>query len=99
MRGAPVHKGGRPFWRLYGLTGGVVLLAIGVSLWFWLGRQANVQSAQALLHCPLPAQPASAPHPGMVWVPGGRFEFGDTEQVFGMPVDPRTNDYVNGHFG
>jgi ABC-type phosphate transport system ATPase subunit len=25
-------------------------------------------------------------------------EFGDTEQVFGMPVDPRTNDYVNGHF-
>ena len=31
--------------------------------------------------------------------PGYVVEFGDTEQVFGMPVDPRTNDYVNGHFG
>jgi phosphate transport system ATP-binding protein len=31
--------------------------------------------------------------------PGHVVEFGDTEQVFGMPVDPRTNDYVNGHFG
>jgi phosphate transport system ATP-binding protein len=31
--------------------------------------------------------------------PGYVVEFGETEQVFGMPVDPRTNDYVNGHFG
>jgi phosphate transport system ATP-binding protein len=31
--------------------------------------------------------------------PGHVVEFGETEQVFGMPVDPRTNDYVNGHFG
>lgn len=31
--------------------------------------------------------------------PGGVVEFGDTDQVFGQPVDPRTNDYVNGHFG
>ena len=31
--------------------------------------------------------------------PGGVVEFGATEQVFGMPIDPRTNDYVNGHFG
>ncbi|WP_296647944.1 phosphate ABC transporter ATP-binding protein PstB [Rhodoluna sp.] len=31
--------------------------------------------------------------------PGGVVEFGSTEQVFNTPVDPRTNDYVNGHFG
>ena len=26
-------------------------------------------------------------------------EFGSTEQVFNQPIDARTNDYVNGHFG
>ncbi|MFM5951153.1 MAG: phosphate ABC transporter ATP-binding protein PstB [Micrococcales bacterium] len=31
--------------------------------------------------------------------PGGVVEFGSTEQVFDQPIDPRTNDYVNGHFG
>jgi phosphate transport system ATP-binding protein len=31
--------------------------------------------------------------------PGQVVEFGDTEQVFSQPVDLRTNDYVNGHFG
>ena len=31
--------------------------------------------------------------------PGGVVEFGATEDVFNTPIDPRTNDYVNGHFG
>jgi phosphate transport system ATP-binding protein len=31
--------------------------------------------------------------------PGGVVEFGATEDVFNKPIDPRTNDYVNGHFG
>jgi phosphate transport system ATP-binding protein len=31
--------------------------------------------------------------------PGRVVEFGKTEDVFNKPVDPRTNDYVNGHFG
>ena len=31
--------------------------------------------------------------------PGVIVEAGDTEQVFGSPVDPRTSDYVNGRFG
>jgi phosphate transport system ATP-binding protein len=31
--------------------------------------------------------------------PGGVVEFGKTEDVFNNPIDPRTNDYVNGHFG
>jgi phosphate transport system ATP-binding protein len=31
--------------------------------------------------------------------PGYVVEFGDTDQIFNQPGDPRTNDYVNGHFG
>jgi phosphate transport system ATP-binding protein len=31
--------------------------------------------------------------------PGYVVEFGATDQIFNMPVDARTNDYVNGHFG
>ena len=31
--------------------------------------------------------------------PGHVVEFGSTEQVFNQPIDARTNDYVNGHFG
>ena len=31
--------------------------------------------------------------------PGRVVEFGNTEDVFNKPIDPRTNDYVNGHFG
>jgi phosphate transport system ATP-binding protein len=31
--------------------------------------------------------------------PGQVVEFGETDQVFNQPVDLRTNDYVNGHFG
>jgi len=31
--------------------------------------------------------------------PGIIVETGTTEQIFGDPVDPRTEDYVNGRFG
>jgi phosphate transport system ATP-binding protein len=31
--------------------------------------------------------------------PGQIVEAGATEQIFGDPVDPRTEDYVNGRFG
>ena len=31
--------------------------------------------------------------------PGGIVEYGATEAMFGSPIDPRTNDYVNGRFG
>jgi len=31
--------------------------------------------------------------------PGGIVEFGDTDRLFSSPIDPRTNDYVNGRFG
>lgn len=31
--------------------------------------------------------------------PGHVVEFGETQRIFNGPIDPRTNDYVNGHFG
>jgi phosphate transport system ATP-binding protein len=31
--------------------------------------------------------------------PGSIVEQGFTDQMFNHPVDPRTNDYVNGRFG
>ena len=31
--------------------------------------------------------------------PGVIVEYGDTEAMFSIPQDPRTNDYVNGRFG
>jgi phosphate transport system ATP-binding protein len=31
--------------------------------------------------------------------PGVIVEYGDTEAMFSTPLDPRTNDYVNGRFG
>ena len=31
--------------------------------------------------------------------PGGIVEYGNTEAMFSQPIDPRTNDYVNGRFG
>jgi phosphate transport system ATP-binding protein len=31
--------------------------------------------------------------------PGVIVEYGDTDAMFGQPLDPRTNDYVNGRFG
>ena len=30
---------------------------------------------------------------------GEVIEFGDTEQIFGFPVDKRTDDYISGRFG
>jgi phosphate transport system ATP-binding protein len=31
--------------------------------------------------------------------PGYVVEFGETQQIFYGPIDPRTNEYVNGRFG
>lgn len=66
---------------------------------------AAPQAARAAtLQCPLPLQPAVAPHPGMVWVPGGSFAWGaglypeeqgaGTAQVAGFWMDRTevTND-------
>ena len=38
------------------------------------------------MSCALPAQLAASPYPGMVWVPGGTFELGDTVYPEEQPV-------------
>ena len=85
-----MNERARPFWRRYGWAGSVTLLAVVASLWFWFGRHAAMQLGQAPLQCALPAEPASAPHPGMVWVPGGTFELGDTENPEEQPIRQAT---------
>jgi formylglycine-generating enzyme required for sulfatase activity len=69
---------------------GVVLLAAAIATWFWLGRQTAQRASRETLHCALPSQGPQAPHPGMVWVPGGSFEFGDTENPEEQPIRKTT---------
>ena len=39
----------------------------------WYGLAGRSAAPMERLQCALPAQPKTAPHPGMVWVPGGRY--------------------------
>ena len=48
-------------------------------------RTAQQARAERLV-CALPQQPASAPQPGMVWVPAGSFELGDTVYPEELPL-------------
>jgi sulfatase modifying factor 1 len=69
----------------------LVLLGGGAGLWFGCaGRQAMQSDNTERQSCTLPAQSANAPHPGMVWVPGGTFLFGDTVYPEEQPVRPTT---------
>jgi len=65
-------------------------LLLGLSLWGMLGWEESNGSAQhaalARTHCALPEEPATTAHPGMVWVGGGRYEFGDTVYAEEQPV-------------
>lgn len=71
----------RPWWL------GVAVLAIAaVAVGAWLNH-APALDAEAARACPLPPPPA-APQPGLVWVPGGRFEMGDTVYVEEQPLQP-----------
>ncbi|MEZ5638137.1 MAG: SUMF1/EgtB/PvdO family nonheme iron enzyme [Burkholderiaceae bacterium] len=80
----------RPWWRGWPLPWMSLLvtaLVAGTAGGWWLTRQAQApQGRDAILHCALPAQAADAPHPGMVWVPAGRFAFGDTVYPEEQPV-------------
>lgn len=60
------------------LAGSLALVAAGVvGGWTLLDRPAQQGRAERLA-CALPAPPTSSPHPGMVWVPAGSFDIGDT---------------------
>ena len=64
-----------------------VVLSAGLLIWLGLGApNARQHAAQGRLQCPLPQLEAHAPNPGMVWVPGGQFEMGDTENPEEQPL-------------
>ncbi len=46
--------------------------------WFWRGSANPSVASSETLSCTLPVESNAALHPGMVWVPSGSFEFGDT---------------------
>ncbi len=80
-----------------GLSRGVVLAALavagaaGAAVWLTFGgAPTSPAPAGAVRDCPLPAVPAGAPHPGLVWVPAGRFAFGDGVYPEEQPVTERT---------
>jgi len=67
------------------LAAAALLIALAAWLW-WSADRAQVHARQEPLQCALPAQPASAPHPGMVWVPGGTLQLGDSVYREELPV-------------
>ena len=70
----------------------LVLILLGTVVGWWWGQRLAPDSAlrAATLSCPLPAEQANAPAPGMVWVPPGRLRLGDgvyPEEGRSLPVD------------
>jgi len=70
----------------------LVLILLGTVVGWWWGQRLALDSAlrAATLSCPLPAEQAHAPAPGMVWVPPGRLRLGDgvyPEEGRSLPVD------------
>lgn len=69
----------------------LILLGLaGKALWFSGAARTTAHQGTERLSCALPAVAASAPHPGMVWVPGGQFAFGDTVYPEEQPVRSTT---------
>lgn len=60
---------------------------LALASWLWWSAQRNEQLGhQERTVCALPAEPLGAPHPGMVWVPGGTLTLGDTVYPEEMPI-------------
>ncbi len=68
------------------------LLAAASTWWLQAGRQAAPAAVEGR-GCTLEPQPASSAHPGMVWVPAGSFDIGDT--VYPEEL-PRRRRHVDG---
>jgi len=75
-------------------VGGAVLLALAATFgaWRWIesGRAAHSHGPQEPVLCAMAAQSAGAPYPGMVWVPAGSLDFGDTLYPEEQPVRKTT---------
>lgn len=76
----------RSAWRWIVPTLLLGVLAGAAAAWQWYGRQAARQIGDQRMACALPAEPAQHPHPGMVWVPAGSFDYGDTVYPEEQPV-------------
>lgn len=64
---------------------GAALLALFAWL-LWSAQRSEQLGQQERLVCALPPQPAGAPHPGRVWVPGGTLALGDTVYPEETPI-------------
>ena len=71
------------------LAGALALVAAGATGWWTMVEQPAQRGRAERLACVLPVPPASSPHPGMVWVPAGSFDIGDTVYPEEAPRRPR----------
>jgi formylglycine-generating enzyme required for sulfatase activity len=67
------------------LIAGLLMVAVGVAKVAWDRKKAQAHF-DTRLRCDMPPEPQGWQHAGMVWVPGGRFEMGDTEHPEELPV-------------
>ncbi len=74
MRAPPA----RAVRRILGFAATLALLVFGWWLWTGSGAQPAPQGMRERTTCAMPAEAPTNPHPGMRWVPGGSFDFGDT---------------------
>jgi formylglycine-generating enzyme len=74
----------------------IALLAlVALSTWGWRAArppQPSTAMAAAVPACSIPAIDSSARYPGMVWVPAGQFDMGDTKYPEEGPIRPTRVD-------
>lgn len=66
------------------LVAAAIVLAGGASL--WLGEHPASGASGGPLSCTMPPQDPAVRHPGMVWVPGGSFDLGDSVYAEELPT-------------
>lgn len=73
--------------RRHFLLGLLAASTLGVAAWLWWAAQATQQHAHhEPLQCAIPAPAAGSPRIGLVWVPGGELELGDTVYPEESPI-------------
>jgi len=85
--------GGNPWLsrpRTWQAAGIVAALALAVGAWWLLGQPGLPTPAGPAERTACALAPSTGPRPGMVWVPGGSFAFGDTVYREETPVRPAT---------